>query len=110
MSPEAVAATAKVESDFNMDSGPCIGIMQINPSTYVEEHGRSGIDPREIHGNLRIGSKELARHYYNSRHCTTERMRLACMWGRYNGCGPHGSYVRRALDLYHEICRAEFKC
>lgn len=101
---EVVAATAAVESGFSMKSGPCIGIMQIHPATYRERYKRSGLNPNRLRDNIRLGSRELARHYrVASSRSGSERRRLAFMWGRYNGSGMHSAYVRKALKAYDAI-------
>ena len=109
---EPVAVTALIESDFDMSSGPCVGVMQINPATYEENHRGSGLNPRKLQDNVRLGTRELRMHYMHfaelpSRHMTTDRARLSYMWGRYNGCGIHGSYVRKALRIYTTLRRHE---
>ena len=103
--PEVIAATATVESHFDMRSGPCIGIMQVNPRTARERYSRSGLSSHSIGGNLSMGASELARHYDKAR--GGERSRLAVMWGRYNGAGPRSGYVRRCMAAYHQILREE---
>lgn len=108
LSPEVIAATATVESHFDMRSGPCIGIMQVNPRTARERYSESGLSSHSIGGNLRMGASELARHYDEAgRGGRSERSRLAVMWGRYNGAGPHSGYVRRCMAAYHQILRDE---
>jgi soluble lytic murein transglycosylase-like protein len=103
---EVVAATAAVESGFSMKSGPCIGMMQVNPATYRERYKKSGLNPYKLRDNIRIGTRELARHYQETAsRSLNDRRRLSIMWGRYNGSGPHSAYVRRALKTYDILRR-----
>ncbi|HEY3331198.1 MAG TPA: transglycosylase SLT domain-containing protein [Capsulimonadaceae bacterium] len=101
---EVVVATAVVESGFSMKSGPCIGIMQIHPATYHELYEESGLNPHRLRDNIRLGTRELARHYRQvSSRSISDRRRLAIMWGRYNGAGPRSGYVRKALRTYDAL-------
>ncbi len=103
---EVVAATAAVESGFSMKSGPCIGMMQVNPATFHERYRGAGLDPHRLRDNIRIGAYELARHYQaTASRSLSNRRRLTIMWGRYNGSGAHSAYVRKALKTYDILRR-----
>ena len=83
--------------------------MQVNPRTIHERYSHCGFAASSVGGNLRLGASELARHYDEAEHSgrTSERARLAMMWGRYNGAGPRSGYVRRCMAAYREILRRE---
>lgn len=85
----AVVATAYVESEFSMNSGPCIGIMQV-------QRGAKGLNPYKLRDNIELGCAELGRDLKRGRSLTN-------MWGRYNGCGSHGAYVRRVRRVWDRL-------
>ncbi len=97
-----VATTAYIESEFRMDSGPCVGIMQVNTRTSRELFHQGEREARELDGNIRLGAMELAHHYRTATR-KSPGSALRGMWGRYNGCGPSGGYVRRALRVLHHL-------
>jgi soluble lytic murein transglycosylase-like protein len=63
LSPAMVATTAYIESEFEMTSKPCIGIMQILPSTARNAFGKSGLNPYDLEDNIEMGARYLALHY-----------------------------------------------
>ncbi|MCW3097509.1 MAG: Transglycosylase domain [Chthonomonadaceae bacterium] len=105
VSPYVVSATAVVESEFDMNAGPCVGVMQIYPSTVTEVYANSNRDPYGIQDNIWMGSNYLARHYRSELACRSgsEEVRLSRMWGSYNGAGPGSVYAQRALRVLHRI-------
>lgn len=105
VSPYVVSATAVVESEFDMNAGPCIGVMQMYPTTVSDVYANTNRDPHGIQDNIWMGSNYLARHYRSEMACRagSEEVRLSRMWGRYNGAGPESVYARRALRVLHRI-------
>ena len=105
MSPYVISATAVVESEFDMNAGPCIGVMQMYPPTISEVYPTSSRDPHGIQDNIWMGSNYLSRHYRSKMACRagSEEVRLSRMWGRYNGAGPKSVYAQRALRVLHRI-------
>ena len=105
MSPYVVSATAVVESEFDMKAGPCIGVMQMYPSTVSYFYAKSRRNPHGIQDNIWMGANYLARHYRSATACRagSEEVRLSRMWGRYNGAGPESVYAQRALRVLHRI-------
>ena len=105
VSPYVVSATAVVESEFDMNAGPCIGVMQMYPPTVSDIYARTNRDPHGIQDNIWMGTNYLARHYRSERACRagSEEVRLSRMWGHYNGAGPESTYAKRALRVLHRI-------
>jgi hypothetical protein len=105
ISPYVISATAVVESEFNMNAGPCIGVMQMYPHTVADVYPNTNRDPHAIQDNIWMGSNYLSRHYRSELACRTgsEEVRLSRMWGRYNGAGPDSAYAKRALRVLHRI-------
>lgn len=105
VSPYVVSATAVVESEFDMQAGPCIGVMQMYPATVSDFYAKTCRNPKGIQDNIWMGSNYLARHYRSEQACRagSEEVRLSRMWGRYNGAGPDSVYAKRALLVLHRI-------
>ena len=104
--PLVVATTAYIESEFNMVSQPCIGIMQVERRTYRASYAKSGLNPYNLKDNVRLGAWELAdkaKSVNRSRVALASRGTLSRMWGRYNGAGPNSSYVRKAFNTYNQL-------
>ena len=116
--PYWVATTACIESEFDMKSRPCIGIMQVDRATWKNNY--PDMDVLDIDQNIEIGANDLARKYYKlpersqrrninlaSRGTTTSRnsrsYSVRRMWARYNGSGENGFYVKRALKVNARI-------
>ena len=92
LDPLVVATTAYIESEFNMVSQPCIGIMQVERRTYRASYAKSGLNPYNLKDNVRLGAWELAdkaKSVNRSRVALASRGTLSRMWGRYNGAGPN---------------------
>lgn len=111
-----VATTAYIESEFRMVSRPCVGIMQILPSTARRVFGRSGLDVYDLEDNIEMGSRYLAMHYHeyarpyinansaNDKLTSAEQMLvMRKTWGRYNGSGMNGAYQRKATTVYKRL-------
>ena len=106
LDPMVVATTAYIESEFNMVSKPCIGIMQVERRTYRASYAKSGLNPYNLKDNVRLGAWELAdkaKSVSRSRVALASRGTLSRMWGRYNGAGPNSGYVRRAFNTYNQL-------
>ena len=106
LDPMVVATTAYIESEFNMVSKPCIGIMQVERRTYRASYAKSGLNPYNLKDNVRLGAWELAdkaKSVSRSRVALASRGTLSRMWGRYNGAGPNSSYVRKAFNTYNQL-------
>jgi hypothetical protein len=105
VSPYIVSATAVVESEFSMQAGPCVGVMQMNPATVAEVYSRSDRDVNGLEDNIWMGANFLAINY-RSRLASrggSDEYRMRHMWGRYNGSGPKSLYVKRALRVLRRI-------
>ena len=105
VSPYVVSATAVVESEFDMNAGPCIGVMQMYPNTVSDFYANTNRNPHGIQDNIWMGSNYLAHHYRSETACRagSEEARLSRMWGRYNGAGPNSVYAQRALRVLRRI-------
>ena len=103
--PYIITTTAYVESEFNMKSGPCVGIMQVYKPTLRWVDPKKEYDINTIDGNIGLGTKELSEHY-NFRYLRGNQMdrssnnfnALKIMWGKYNGSGPRSSYVSKTFN------------
>ena len=103
--PYIITTTAYVESEFNMKSGPCVGIMQVYRPTLRWLDPKKEYDINTIDGNIGLGTKELSEHY-NLRYVRGNQMdrssnnfnALKIMWGKYNGSGPRSSYVSKTFN------------
>ena len=103
--PFLCASVAYMESHFDQDSSPCVGIMQVHRSSlheYVQKkQGKlKGLDPDDWEDNIRIGVRELGMHKkkYHS---------LRGTLGRYNGCGAGGAYVDRVMTIYKHLANSD---
>jgi soluble lytic murein transglycosylase-like protein len=104
--PYILVTTAYLESDFNMKSYPCIGIMQILYSTYKSDYSKTGYDPYTLEGNIALGAIELRDHLYT--HNVIDRSKIldrhkAYMFGRYNGSGKNSRYTKKAMITLNRI-------
>ena len=61
--PYIITTTAYVESEFDMKSGPCVGIMQVYKPTLRWLDPKKEYDINTIDGNIGLGTKELSEHY-----------------------------------------------
>jgi len=95
ISEPVIVTTAYIESGFDMNSKPCVGVMQIWLPSWRSD-GDTRLNPWDLKDNILLGAQELARKKPASN--TEESLRV--MWGRYNGSGPDGAYAGRALRVY----------
>jgi hypothetical protein len=103
--PYIITTTAYVESEFDMKSGPCVGIMQVYRPTLRWLDPKKEYNINTIDGNIGLGTKELSEHY-NFRYVRGNKMdrssnnfnALKIMWGKYNGSGPRSSYVSKTFN------------
>ena len=103
--PYIITTTAYVESEFDMKSGPCVGIMQVYRPTLRWLDPKKEYNINTIDGNIGLGTKELSEHY-NFRYFRGNQMdrssnnfnALKIMWGKYNGSGPRSSYVSKTFN------------
>jgi len=125
--PYMLATTADIESSYDMKSRPQIGIMQFTRST-GKTYIKMGLNIYEPRDNIRAGACKLSYHYYelNNRnrklpsrgalprlgrnpgrwepsHGKMDDSKLRYMWGRYNGCGSSGGYVKKSISRYNTI-------
>jgi hypothetical protein len=125
--PYIVAATAYKESKFVMHTRPQVGIMQFTKSTFNSIYAPKGLKIDNPRDNILAGADYLAMHLRGDGRSRLARPRggttasrsgargergesakntaaqMSRMWGRYNGCGPNGDYVRRAFDVHDKI-------
>jgi soluble lytic murein transglycosylase-like protein len=99
VNPYTIAATAYVESEYSMQSKPCIGIMQLVKSSVRYYNPNKQYDPYTIDGNIAIGTIELSHHLhrFNSRGELPGRSSLKRAYERYNGSYLKKSYANKAL-------------
>ena len=114
--PYIITTTAYVESEFDMKSGPCIGIMQVySPSL-------SWLDPKNIYledtidNNILLGTKELSLHFPKNirrgnlvNRSSNDPNALAIMWGKYNGAGSKSEYVDRCFNVLRKLALKNIK-
>ncbi len=106
LDPYILVTTAYIESDFNMKSTPCIGMMQILRSTYRSDYSKTGYNPYTLEGNIALGALELSDHLYSQK--VVDRAKIldrhrAFMFGRYNGSGRNSSYTKKAMITLNRI-------
>ncbi len=97
--PYVIASTAYVESEFNMKSKPCIGVMQLLKSTARVFDPKRNYNPYELEGNIAIGTLEL-KHHLNintPRGKLPDRSTYRKTYEKYNGSYMKRSYARKVL-------------
>ena len=99
VNPYMIASTAYVESEFSMQSKPCIGIMQLIRSSAKYYNPNRQYNPYTLDGNIAIGTVELSHHLkkYNSRGDLPGRSAVKRAYERYNGSVNKYSYANKAL-------------
>ena len=108
--PYIITTTAYVESEFDMKSGPCVGIMQVYRPTL------RWLDPKNIYledtidNNILLGTKELSLHFPKNirrgnlvNRSSNDPNALAIMWGKYNGAGSKSEYVDRCFNVLRKL-------
>lgn len=110
LDPFVITTTAYVESEFNMKSRNCIGIMQIYEPSINELDPKKEYNPYTIDGNIGLGAKELSKYLKpdDSRgdfmdRSSNNQSPLKIMWGRYNGSGPNSSYVTKTFNVLRKL-------
>jgi soluble lytic murein transglycosylase-like protein len=108
--PYIIVTTAYVESEFNMKSRNCIGIMQIYQPTLRWLDPKKEHNPKDIDGNLALGTKELSLCFPRNlrrgnlvNRSSNDPNALAIMWGRYNGAGSKSKYVDRCFNVLRKL-------
>ena len=102
--------TGMVESHYNQNDGPCMGVMQVD-RVEASRHRKHG-NVHTVLGNLVVAGLVLREYMPRdtalmaSRGGVVSRVRplsehdrLARMWSRYNGGSPDGLYVRRSFRV-----------
>jgi soluble lytic murein transglycosylase-like protein len=114
--PYIIATTAYVESEFNMRSGPCIGIMQVYKPTLKWLNPKKEYNPYTIDGNIALGTKELSLNMPKSlrrgklaNRASNDPNALALMWGKYNGAGSKSKYVDRCFYALRKLALKNIK-
>ena len=109
--PYIIASTAYVESEFSMNSKPCIGMMQVLRSTAKYIDPKREYNPYTVYGNIALGTKELSMHLRKTvrRGSTMDRASgstrsLKYMWGKYNGAGTNSRYSGKVLKVLRTLC------
>ena len=99
VNPYMIASTAYVESEFSMQSKPCIGIMQLVRSSAKYYNPNRQYNPYTLDGNIAIGTVELSHHLkkYGSRGELPGRGAIKRVYERYNGSANKNSYANKAL-------------
>ena len=103
--PFLTTSVAYVESEFNMKSKPCIGIMQlVTPSIRFYDPNKK-YNPKTVYGNIALGCIEISKHYssirsngeYPSRSVTRSVLL------RYNGSKSKYSYAIKVLRVKNRL-------
>ena len=97
--PYAIVSTAYIESEFSMNSKPCIGIMQLLRSTAKYFDPKRQYNPYQLDGNIAIGTLELSHHLktYTPRGGFPDRNSFKRAFERYNGSNSKKRYATKAL-------------
>jgi len=108
--PYVITTTAYVESEFDMKSKPCIGIMQMLGSTIRSEYKGTKHDPRTVQGNIMLGTDYLKKILDMQKNKSNSPSRISAdwrfyrlMWGRYSGYGSGSFYVKRNQTVLHSL-------
>jgi soluble lytic murein transglycosylase-like protein len=114
--PYIITTTAYVESEFDMRSGPCIGIMQVYKPTLKWLNPKKEYNPYTIDGNIALGTKELSLNMPKSlrrgklaNRASNDPNALALMWGKYNGAGSKSKYVDRCFNALRKLALKNIK-
>ena len=99
VNPYMIASTAYVESEFSMQSKPCIGIMQLIKSSAKYYNPNRQYNPYTLDGNIAIGTVELSHHLkkYNLRGELPGRSAVKKAYESYNASANKNSYANKAL-------------
>ena len=103
--PMLTTSVAYVESEFNMRSKPCIGIMQLVRTSIKFYDPFKQYNPHTIRGNIAIGCIEIAKHYSNIRSdgLLPSRSSTRTVLLRYNGSRFKYSYAIKVMRVKSRI-------
>lgn len=103
--PMLTVSVAYVESEFNMRSRPCIGIMQLVKSSIRYYDPFKKYDPYTIKGNISIGCIEISKHYSNIRSdgLLPSRSSTSRVLARYNGSKYKYSYAVKVIRVKNRV-------
>jgi soluble lytic murein transglycosylase-like protein len=103
--PYVIASTAYVESEFDMNSKPCIGMMQLLRSTARYYDPQRQYNPYQLDGNIAIGTIELSHHLkrYTPRSDGPDRSSYRGMYRSYNGSTHKNQYAIKALLVQYRL-------
>ena len=103
--PLLTASVAYVESEFNMSSKPCIGMMQLTRSSVRYYDPKKQYDPKTVAGNFEIGLIEMKHHFSSvnrggnlQSRATTRQVLL-----RYNGSRLKYTYAIKVLRVKNRL-------
>ena len=104
--PFLTTSVAYVESEFNMKSRPCIGIMQLVKSSIRFYDPNKNYNPYSINGNIAIGCVEISKHFqtYRSSGLLPSRATTRSVLLRYNGSKYKYSYSIKVLRVKNRLC------
>lgn len=103
--PMLTTSVAYVESEFNMRSKPCIGIMQLVRTSIRFYDPFKQYNPYTIRGNIAIGCIEISKHYSNIRSngLLPSRSSTRTVLLRYNGSRFKYSYAVKVMRVKSRI-------
>ena len=103
--PMLTTSVAYVESEFNMKSKPCIGIMQLVKSSVRFYDPYKIYNPYTIKGNIAIGVIEISKHYSNikSNGLLPSRSSTRNVLIRYNGSKYKYSYAIKVMRVKNRL-------
>lgn len=104
--PFLVASVAYCESEFNMRSKPCIGIMQLVRSSIRFYDPKKEYNPYSIDGNIAIGCLEISKHFqkYTKYSSLPSRSTTRNVLLRYNGSKYKYTYAIKVLRVKNRLC------
>ena len=103
--PFLTTAVAYVESEFKMESKPCIGIMQLVKSSIRFYDPKKIYNPYTVDGNIAIGCIEIAKHFNTIRGngLLPSRSALRFTLLRYNGSNQRYSYALKVMRVKNRL-------
>ena len=103
--PYLTASVAYVESEFSMNSRPCIGMMQLTRGSIRYYDPKRKHNPYSVEGNFEIGLVEMSHHFSNlsknssiPSRSTTRQVLL-----RYNGSRLKYTYAVKVLRVKNRL-------
>lgn len=103
--PFLTTSVAYVESEFNMKSKPCIGIMQLTKNSIKFYDPKKNYDPYVIKGNIALGCLEISKHF-SSNHSSglyPSRAISRNVLYRYNGSKYKYVYAVKVLRVKNRL-------